>query len=314
MNPRLKVAFQGEHGAYSEQAALALFGECEPVPQETFDAGFAAVQSGDCDRGVVPVENSLAGAIHRNYDLLLQHDLYIIAEHSLRISHCLIAHPGVALDGIRRVYSHPQALAQCEFTLRDLGIPEIIASADTAGSVALVKEQGWRDAAALASEGAAAYYGMNILRSHMEDEKANFTRFLALSKEPVEPACDCEAKTSIAFAGTNQPGLLFRCLSAFALRDIDLTKIESRPLRGVPWEYIFYLDFSGSLSDERCQRAVEATARDGQLFAHFRILPSGADRLGRVVVAIVAGRSRCGRVAIHERGKCHASQDRRIAG
>lgn len=256
MNPRLKVAFQGERGAYSEQAALALFGgECEPVPHETFDAVFAAVQNGECDRGVVPVENSLAGAIHRNYDLLLQHDLYIIAEHNLRVSHCLIAHPGVALSEIRRVYSHPQALAQCEFTLRELGIPEVIAAADTAGSVALVKEQGWLDAAAVASEGAAAFYGMNVLRSHIEDEKANFTRFLALGKEAVVP--QGEAKTSIAFAGTNVPGLLFRCLSAFALRDIDLTKIESRPLRGVPWEYIFYLDFSGSLEDDRCRRAVE---------------------------------------------------------
>ncbi len=256
--PRRVVAFQGEPGAYSESASLALFGpETDLAPCETFDQVFDGVQAGRYDLGVVPMENSLAGSIHRNYDLLLQHDLHIVAEHVLRVSHCLIAHPGVALEEIRRVYSHPQALAQCEQSLAALGNVEVIAAHDTAGSVRLVQERGERDAAALASERAAEVYGMAILRHGFEDEKANYTRFVALSREALTPGPEVEAKTSIAFAGINRPGLLFRCLSAFALREIDLTKIESRPLKGAPWQYIFYVDFAGSLQDEVCRRALE---------------------------------------------------------
>jgi prephenate dehydratase len=253
--PALRIAFQGEPGAYSEQAALDLYLHSETWPRPSFDDVFEAVAARACDYGVVPVENSLAGSIHRNYDLLLQHDLHIVAEHNLRVSHCLIAHPGVSIEEIRRVYSHPQALAQCEHSLRALSEVEVIVAHDTAGSVRLIAERGERDAAALASERAAAVYGMAVLRHGLEDEKANFTRFIALGREPAVP--QGEAKTSLAFAGRNEPGLLFRCLSAFSLRNIDLSKIESRPLRGVPWEYIFYLDFGGSLGEERCQRAVD---------------------------------------------------------
>ena len=261
-----RIAFQGERGAYSEAATWALVGEAarervELVPLRTFDAVFQAVESGAADLGVVPVENSLAGSIHRNYDLLLEHSLYIVAEHNLRVSHCLIGHPGVSLAEINRVYSHPQALAQCEASLAKLSVGEVIAAHDTAGSVQLIKEKGWRDAAAIAGEHAAKLYGMQILLREFEDEKANSTRFLAIARDPIQPESESgwrgEAKTSLAFAGKNEPGLLFKCMSAFALRGIDLTKIESRPLRGVPWEYIFYLDFAGSLSEERCQKALD---------------------------------------------------------
>jgi prephenate dehydratase len=253
------IAFQGEPGAYSEHAARALAQQgshdgLELRPCATFDEVFRCVEAGECERGVVPIENSLAGSIHRNYDLLLRHNLYIVGEHVLRISHCLIAHPGIALSEIRRVYSHPQALAQCEHSLGELPAVEVIATHDTAGSVRLIKEQGWLDAAAIAGEDAAALYSMNILRREFEDEKSNFTRFLVLARQSISP--EGEAKTSLAFAGRNEPGLLFRCLSAFSLRNIDLAKIESRPLRGVPWEYIFYLDFLGSMAEERCQRAI----------------------------------------------------------
>ncbi len=254
----LRVAFQGERGAYSEQAALDLLGEgIELVPCATFDEVFACVEAGECEHGVVPVENSLAGSLHRVYDLLLQHDLYIVAEYNLRISHCLIAHPGVSLADIRQIYSHPMALAQCEESLRELGRNgiEIVAALDTAGSVKWIKEQGLLHAAAIAGERAAEIYGLAILRRELEDEAANYTRFINLGREAVTPTG--ESKTSLAFAGQNEPGLLFRCLSAFALRDIDLTKIESRPLRGVPWEYVFYVDFLGSMSEERCRRAIE---------------------------------------------------------
>lgn len=255
---RALVAFQGESGAYSESAALALFGrDADLVPCDTFDLVFDGVEEGRYGYGVVPMENSLAGSIHRNYDLLLQHELHIVAEHVLRVSHCLIAHPGVMPEQIRRVYSHPQALAQCERSLATLAGVQVIAAHDTAGSVRLIKERGERDAAAIASAHAAQVYGMAILRDEFEDEKANYTRFVAIAREPQMPGPGVEAKTSIAFAGVNRPGLLFRCLSAFALRDIDLTKIESRPLKGVPWQYIFYVDFAGSLQENVCQRAVD---------------------------------------------------------
>ena len=253
----LRAAFQGERGAYSEEATVAVLGgDVEMCPCESFDQVFSSVEAGACDRGVVPLENSLAGSIHRNYDLLLRHNLFIVGEHNLRVSHCLIAHPGVGLDEIRRVYSHPQALAQCEGSLAALGAVEVIAAADTAGSVRMIQERGWRDAAAIASEAAASQYDMDVLLRGFEDEKTNYTRFVALAREAA-PACDAECKTSLAFAGKNEPGLLFRCLSAFALRDIDLSKIESRPIRGVPWQYVFYLDFAGSLAEERCRRAVD---------------------------------------------------------
>jgi prephenate dehydratase len=253
---RLTIAFQGERGAYSEAAALALFGQqIDVLPCRSFDDVFEAVEEGKAHRGVVPIENSLAGSIHRNYDLLLQHDLSIVAEHNERISHCLIAHPDIEIGDIERVYSHPQALAQCEQSLRELGVVQVIATHDTAGSVKLIKDRKRLNAAAIASERAAELYEMNILRREFEDEKANYTRFLALARDPIAP--ENGAKTSVAFAGKNVPGLLFRCLSAFALRNIDLTKIESRPLRGVPWEYIFYLDFVGSRNEEHCQRALE---------------------------------------------------------
>lgn len=275
---RPRVAFQGAHGAYSEQAALALWdGDAQPVPLASFDEVFAAVESGACERGIVPIENSLAGSIHRNYDLLLKHNLYIIAEHSLRVSHCLIAHPGVTLDQITEVHSHPQALAQCEDSLHRLGAFRAIAQWDTAGSVKLVKEQGWRHAAAIAGEGAAEHYGMAILRRNLEDEPANYTRFLALSREPADDTAGGPHKTSLAFAGKNEPGLLFRCLAAFALRNIDLSKIESRPLRGVPWEYVFYLDFAGSLREPHCERALEQLR---EMSSFVRVF--GSYRRGRV--------------------------------
>lgn len=258
----LKAAFQGEPGAYSEAAALALLGSgIETVPYPTFDEVFDAVEKGELDRAIVPVENSLAGSIHRNYDLLLQHQLSIVGEFSLRVSHCLIVNPGVQLSAIRRIISHPQALAQCEHSLLALGSRiQIIATQDTAGSVRQLRDEGTRDTAALASEHAASMYGMAVLQRNMEDDPQNYTRFLNLARTPLaisELPAPSECKTSIAFAGKNEPGLLFRCLSAFALRDIDLCKIESRPLRGVPWEYIFYIDFSGHPGEARYQRALD---------------------------------------------------------
>ena len=250
------IAIQGERGAYSEAAALEHFGpDTEILPGETFDAAFAAVQTGRADAGLVPIENSLAGTIRECYDLLLRHSLAIVGEHHLRVRHCLISLPGVEVGDIRRVISHPQALAQCGRYLREL--PEVTTDVvyDTAGSVKMVKEMGDRTVAGIASRRAAEVYGMQVLAEGIEDDAANFTRFLAIRPEPVVP--EGEAKTSIVFAMQNVPGALFKAMSVFALRDIDLTKIESRPLVGKVWEYLFYVDLAGSTADPNVQRALE---------------------------------------------------------
>ncbi|MDQ3006708.1 MAG: prephenate dehydratase [Chloroflexota bacterium] len=250
----MRVAFQGEPGAYSEQAVFNYFGDVETQPSESFDIVFAEVASGTSEAGLIPIENSLAGSIHQNYDLLLRHDLYIIGEYLLRVQHCLIALPDVKKSEIKKAISHPQALGQCAGYLRSLGVkPESVY--DTAGSVKMLKESGARDTAAIASRRAAELYGMQILEEGIEDNAENFTRFLAISKTEVRP--EGEAKTSIVFTLKNQPGALFKALSVFALRDIDLTKIESRPLQGKPWEYLFYIDFIGATHEGTARKALD---------------------------------------------------------
>jgi prephenate dehydratase len=253
------IAFQGEPGAYSELAAINFFQHDTPtLPCHTFDAVFEAVNQSNCAYGIIPIENSLAGSIHRNYDLMLRYNLHIIGEHHLRVKHCLMALPGVALGQVERVHSHPQALAQCEASLTRLGL-EAIAEADTAGSARLIRQRNDHHAAALASRRAAQVYDLNILVESMEDNPANYTRFLVLGRQPAA-ATDPQAgdyKTSIVFSMKNVPGALFKALSVFALRDIDLTKIESRPLAGQPWEYIFYIDFAAHAESKNGQRALD---------------------------------------------------------
>ena len=252
---KITVAFQGEHGAYSEEAILKHYGpETVTLPCESFDRVFSAVDGAESDLGFIPVENSLAGSIHRNYDLLLQHSLSVVGEHSLRISHCLIGLPGASVEGIRRVISHPQALAQCEQSLRALPDVRVEAVYDTAGSVKMVKELGDPAVAAVASARAAEIYGLPVLRASMEDNPANFTRFQIIAREPAASGLD--AKTSIVFALNNRAGELYRAMSVFALREIDLTKIESRPMPGIPWEYYFYIDLIGSTAEPVVQRAL----------------------------------------------------------
>jgi len=250
----MSVAFQGEPGAYSEQAVFNYFGTVETKPCESFDMVFEAVLSDACEFGLIPIENSLAGSIHQNYDLLLRHDLHIVGEYLLRVQHCLIVLPGVKKEEIKKAISHPQALGQCAAYLRNHGIkPE--QGYDTAGSVKMLKESGARDTAAIASRRAAEIYEMQILEEGIEDNAENYTRFLAISKTAVKP--EGEAKTSIVFTLKNQPGALFKALSVFALRDIDLTKIESRPLQGTPWNYLFYIDFIGAAHEETARKALD---------------------------------------------------------
>jgi prephenate dehydratase len=249
----MRVAFQGEPGAYSEQAAFGYFGQVETLPCESFEAVFAAVASGQTESGLIPIENSLAGSIHQNYDLLLRHDLHIVGEHFLRVRHCLIALPGVAKADLRKVISHPQALGQCADYLRGLGL-KAEPVYDTAGSVKMLKASGERATAAIASKRAAEIYEMQILEEGIEDNVENYTRFLAIAPRPV--VSEAETKTSIVFTLKNQPGALFKALSVFALRDLDLTKIESRPLAGTPWNYLFYIDFVGAIQDGPVQKAL----------------------------------------------------------
>ncbi len=252
------IAFQGEPGAYSEQAAFDFFGaQAQPVPRPTFDAVFDDTAAGAVEFGIVPVENSLAGSVHRNYDLLMRHTLHIVGEAIVRVRHNLIALPGAELSDIRRVYSHWQALDQCEQTLSRL-LPGVERAQvyDTAGAVKMLAEEQRKDTAAIASKRAAELYQLPILREGIEDDPTNFTRFVVLSREPASPPSAIACKTSIVFATRNTPGALYKALAAFALRDIDLSKIESRPLQGSPWEYLFYLDFIGSQSDEKCAHAL----------------------------------------------------------
>src|SRR5687768_4526467 len=250
----MKVAFQGEPGAYSEQAVFNYFGQVETQPCESFDAVFDTVVSHACESALIPIENSLAGSIHQNYDLLLRHNLHIAGEYFLRVQHCLISSPGVKKPDIKKVISHPQALGQCAAYLRNLGV-KVEPVYDTAGSVKMLKESGDKSTAAIASRRAAEIYQMEILDEGIEDDAENYTRFLAIQHESVVPVG--EAKTSIVFTLKNQPGALFKALSVFALRDIDLTKIESRPLQGKPWEYLFYIDFIGATHESTARKALD---------------------------------------------------------
>ena len=265
----LRVAFQGEVGAYSHLAAKEALGESiELVPCVSFDDVFEATESGGVDRAVVPIENTLGGTIHRNYDLLLRHSLHIVGEDSLRIAHCLIAAPGVDLKDIVLVRSHPQALAQCEHRLRELGLKSEVAY-DTAGSVKDLAESGRRDQAALASPLAAQVHGLAVLLQDMQDHQANHTRFLILGRSPLEKIPRGDLKVSVAFSLKNLPGALFKALAVFALRDLDLTKLESRPLPGKTWEYMFYLDFVTDDFEERGKRAIDHL---GEICGMIRVL------------------------------------------
>jgi prephenate dehydratase len=250
-----RVAIQGERGAFSELAARSLFGpKVEILPCRDFDALFRAAERGRCRYALAPVENTIAGSVNRVYDLLLDSPLQVVGEAIIRVSHSLIALPGVPLRAVRRVYSHPVALAQCEEFFERHPRLTRTATYDTAGSVRLLREEGARDAAAIASEIAARLYGARILKRGLEDHRANFTRFFLLSRDgrPLRKP----DKTSLLFTAQHVPGALFRCMGVFALRDINLLKIESRPMAGRPWEYVFHVDFEGSPRDERCRNAL----------------------------------------------------------
>jgi prephenate dehydratase len=265
----ITVAIQGERGSFSHAAALGLLGEdAQVLPRSSFDALFAAVVGGEADRGLLPIENSLAGSIHENYDRLEGSTLHIVGEAQLRIRQCLIARPGASLASIRRVASHPVALAQCRRFFAERPQIEPIPAYDTAGSVQDLLRDGAATHAAIASALAAQLYGGKILLEGIEDDPQNFTRFLVLSREP-GPLANA-TKTSVVFTMKNVPGALHRALGAFATRGVDLSKIESRPLRGRPWEYAFYLDVLG----DPAGAAGEALEELRHVSDHFRVLGS----------------------------------------
>jgi prephenate dehydratase len=249
----VRAAYQGEPGAYSEEAVFHLFGEVETVPCATWADVFRAVEADRADRGVVPVENSQAGSINETYDLLLAHSLVITGELDLRVSHCLVALPGQALGEIRRVYSHPQALAQCEAYLQRLGV-EAVPSHNTAGSAKMIREQRLKGCAAVASRRAAEIYRLAVLAEGIETNPSNYTRFLAIGPSPAPPGG--RSKTSVVFGIDNRPGALYAVLGALATRGINLTKIESRPGRQRPWDYIFYVDVEGHAGEPPLEEAL----------------------------------------------------------
>jgi prephenate dehydratase len=249
------VAFQGQPGAFSQHAAQKIFGtRIQFLHCLSFEDAFNAVARKRANCAVIPIENTLAGSIHQNFDLLAHHSLDVIAETSLRVEHNLIAHPGATIRQIKQIYSHPAALEQCKRLLRRFKKIEKISFYDTAGSVKFIREHGLRNAAAIASKDAAHIYGMTILRRGIEDEPENYTRFLALARRKAFPSGG--GKTSIVFGLKSEPGALFKALSVFALRNIDLSKIESRPIRGTPWEYLFYLDLQINARSRECQHAL----------------------------------------------------------
>jgi chorismate mutase/prephenate dehydratase len=249
------VAFQGEIGAYSEEAAINFFGAGIQVkPFESFVDVFKSVEQDESQFGIAPVENSLEGSIRKSYDLLLDSSLKVCGEIELPVSHCLIANPGATLSSIKRIYSHPQALGQCQAFIKHLNC-ELIPTYDTAGSVKFIKEKMITDGAAIASPRAAEIYSMNIITCGIEDNPNNFTRFFVLAKEDAPPSGN--DKTSVVFAVKHKPGALFEFLEQLAINKVNMTKLESRPTRQKPWDYNFYLDFDGHRLDSSVKNTLE---------------------------------------------------------
>lgn len=254
----MTIAFAGERGAFCELAAIEYFGEKKSFAAlpESRDV-FRSVARGDCPFGVVPIENSLAGSIHQNYDLLLESGLSIAGEVILRIHHFLIANRGVALRDVKRIFSHPAAFPQCRKFLKKNPRLAAMPVSSTAAAVKKIRDEGLTDAAAIASFQAAIDFDMQVLARNIEDLSWNATRFLVVSKRAQFPPRTAKAvKSSIVFSVKNVPGALYKCLSVFALRDVNLYKIESRPVHGRGFEYLFYLDFGGDIRAEAVRNAI----------------------------------------------------------
>jgi prephenate dehydratase len=256
------VAFQGEKGAYSEDACFKHFGpSVKTRPFLDFQSVFEAVEQDKVTHAVVPVENSIEGSVAQVNDLLLDHDLTISAEIIVPVKHFLMAYDDATMDSIKEVLSHPQALGQCRKFLANYKDWRIIPSYDTAGSARMVAEQKRIDVAAIASKRAATVYGLKILKEDIQSEVVNYTRFFVLEKNP--GLIQGVNKTSIVFATKNAPGALHKCLGEFASRNVNLSKLESRPRKNKPWVYVFYADFDGSMDDSNCHAAIGGLLKTG---------------------------------------------------
>jgi prephenate dehydratase len=255
-----KVFYQGIEGCFSELAAMKFFNESiEKVGVTRFEDVFKNVNNEKKAYGIIPVENSLTGTIHKNFDLLIKNDLLVIGEVKLRIIHNLLVHPdsNASLKSINEVWSHPEALAQCTKFLSLHPEYKIVSVYDTAGAAKIANEENRYDVGVIAGPQVANLYEFKTLKENIEDNPQNYTRFLIISHEH-KIDTEKNVKTMLVFGVKNEPGILFRCLSVFALRNIDLTKLESRPIVGKPWEYIFYIDFKGSIENDKCKQALDA--------------------------------------------------------
>lgn len=263
MLERVVVAFQGEPGAYSEEAVRAHFGQVETLPCHSFRDIFMSIREGRATHGMLPVENSMAGTVAQSYELLFEHDLRVQAEFILRVHHMLLTLPDTAPPSIVRVKSHPQALLQCENFIRRRGW-EAVAAYDTAGSARELAEAPEEGTAVIASALAGEIYGLKTVEQNIEDEPYNSTRFFVIGVHDV-PYREVPQKTSVVFAVRHHPAALYECLGEFAVNRINLTKLESRPMRSRPWQYWFYLDFEGHADDPNCAQALNGLLRKASM-------------------------------------------------
>ena len=312
----LRVAYQGDPGCYSHQAVrqhFAALGGAAADGARTFEDAVLALRRGDAGRAVLPVENTTAGPIAGVYDLIAEPGLHIVGEEVVRVEHCLLALDDTPLSRIRRIGSHPQALAQCSQFLASLDGVRVDAEDDTAGAARLVAESGDPGRAAIAGEDAAARYGLTVVKRHIANRKENYTRFLVVAAEPLEHDRRLAHKTSLLVTTDHRQGALARVLAAFAGGGVNLTKLESRPSRARPWEYTFYVDVEGGLHEDGVRRAVEAA---GAHAASLRVLgsypafqpetaraavaPAQTDRPARPAPTVSGGAGR--RYALVERG------------
>lgn len=273
----VRISFQGIAGAYSEEATRQYFGQVETYPCRTFSDVFVAVEEGEADYGMLPIENSLAGSVVQSYELLMEHDLRVRAEVILRVRHNLLATPGTQFADLKRVKSHPQALAQCEQYLARRGL-EAVPNFDTAGSARELASSPEPGTGVIASALAGEMYGLEVLDEGVEDLPFNYTRFFVLGLED-PPRTQC-SKTSLIFTTRHNPGALYDSLGEFANRGINLTKIESRPRRNRPWQYLFYLDFEGHWQDPTCEAALMSLLRRSSFVKLLGSYPAATTPIG----------------------------------
>lgn len=260
MREKKRIAYQGIAGAYSEEACLHFDPQCEPVGYETFEKAFEAALTHECDYACLAVENSMAGSINATYELLRESALHVVGEEIVQVHHCLMVRPGGTLEGVRKVHSHYQALAQCERFLRHYGF-EAITEFDTAGSARMIAERDEEGVAAIASARAAEIYGLEIVKRGMEDVPWNYTRFFILGSGEAPVLEGHKHKSSLILGIRHQPGDLVRCLELFPKYGINMTKLESRPRRDKPWSYIFYIDIEGHIEEEAVASALTGLMR-----------------------------------------------------